>query len=50
MRIKLGKIVEQSNAFKLFRFEDIARNTIKIDVADADEVNKNDFNQLWDIL
>ena len=50
MRIKLGKIVEQSNAFKLFRFEDIARNTIKMDVADADEVNKNDFNQLWDIL
>ncbi|WP_295874273.1 hypothetical protein [uncultured Zhongshania sp.] len=50
MRIKLGKIVEQSNAFKLFSFQDIARSSIKIDVPDADAVNKNDFNQLWDIL
>lgn len=50
MRVKLGKMVEHSNAFKLFRFQDIARNQIKIDVPNADEVNKNDFNQLWDIL
>ncbi|WP_269619897.1 hypothetical protein [Zhongshania sp. BJYM1] len=50
MRIKLGKIVEQSNAFKLFLFQDIARNQTKVDVADPDAVNKNDFNQLWDIL
>ncbi|CAA0081771.1 Uncharacterised protein [Zhongshania aliphaticivorans] len=50
MRIKLGEMVEQSNAFKLFRFEDIARNPIKMDVPDADEVNNDDFNQLWDAL
>lgn len=50
MRIKLGKIVEQSNAFKLFHFTDIAPNPIEIAVPEEDEPNKNDFNQLWDIL
>ncbi|MFT7406111.1 hypothetical protein [Zhongshania sp.] len=50
MRIKLGKIVEQSNAFKLFHFTDTASNPIEIAVPEEDEPNKNDFNQLWDIL
>jgi hypothetical protein len=50
MRIKLGTIVEQSNAFKLFRFTTITPNPIEIDVSDENELNKNDFNQLWDIL
>lgn len=50
MRIKLGKIVEQSNAFKLFHFKDIAPKPIELDVPDADEPNKSNFNQLWDIL
>jgi hypothetical protein len=51
MRIKLAAIVEQSSAFKLFRFTTIVPNPIEIDVPDKeDEPHRNDFNQLWDIL
>jgi hypothetical protein len=51
MRIKLVTMVEQSSAFKLFRFTTIAPNPIEIDVPDKeDEPTHNDFNQLWDIL
>jgi len=50
MRVKLDKKIEDSNAFKLFTFQDISRHANKLDVADTDTNNKGDFNQLWEIL
>ncbi len=50
MRVKLDKKIDNSNAYKLFTFQDISRTSIKLDVSDSDQGNKGDFNQLWDIL
>ncbi|WP_373081117.1 hypothetical protein [Zhongshania sp.] len=50
MRVKLDKKIETSNAFKLFTFQDISRAANKLDSSAAEQENKGDFNQLWDIL
>jgi hypothetical protein len=50
MRVKLDKKIDNSNAFKLFTFQDISRATVKVDAPNAEQGNKGDFNQLWDIL
>jgi len=50
MRVKLDKKIENSNAFKLFTFQDISRAAFKAEAPDAEPGNKGDFNQLWDIL
>jgi hypothetical protein len=50
MRVKLGKSIACSNAFKLFTFSDVTRNNISPDPRDPNQEHKGEFNQLWDIL
>jgi hypothetical protein len=50
LRVKLDKKIDNSNAYKLFTFQDITRANVKLDASDSEQGNKGDFNQLWDIL